>query len=134
MWLDGIKDVNDFPVIFQGMGITRKLPVAKEGEIGVGRTKSFRFGHAEGIAYNDGGTVKAYVNKCTHMGGPLELKNVQGRALFRCRWHEAEFNPETGECLRGQAPTGSMLTPISLIHEAGQIMAVLELPDDPFAF
>jgi nitrite reductase/ring-hydroxylating ferredoxin subunit len=114
--------------------MTRKLPVARLGEIAIGRTKAFRFGIAEGIAYNDGGTLKAFVNKCTHMGGPVELKTVQGESVFRCRWHEAEFNPANGEAVQGQAPAGSMLTPIPLIIEGDQIVAMLELPPDPFDF
>lgn len=116
------------------MPITRRLPVAKSGEILPGRTKAFRFGFAEGIAYNHGGVLKAYINRCTHMGGAVELKRAEGKDLFRCRWHEAEFDPVTGAAIRGQAPEGSMLTPITLVTEGDQIMAVLELPDDPFAF
>jgi Ferredoxin subunits of nitrite reductase and ring-hydroxylating dioxygenases len=116
------------------MPITRRLPVAKVGEIPVQRTKAFRFGFSEGIAYNDRGTIKAYVNKCTHMGGPVELKSGGGKTVFRCRWHEAEFEPTTGKVICGQAPGGSMLTPIALVTEGEQIFAMLELPDDPFAF
>ncbi|MBP6945114.1 Rieske (2Fe-2S) protein [Patescibacteria group bacterium] len=116
------------------MAITRKLPVARVGEILPGHTKTFQFGLAQGIAYNDGGTIKAFVNKCTHMGGPVELKQAGGVPRFRCRWHEAEFDPATGKVLHGQAPAGSMLTPISLTIEGDQLFATLELPPDPFDF
>lgn len=116
------------------MSITRKLPVARVGEVEAGRTKSFRFGVGQGIVYNDGGTLKAFVNKCTHMGGPVELKTVDGQSIFRCRWHQAEFNPSTGEAIQGQAPIGTRLTPITLVTEEDQIFAMLELPDNPFAF
>ncbi len=116
------------------MAITRKLPVARVGEVTAGRTKSFSFGHLQGIAYHDGTALKAYVNKCTHMGGPVELKTIKGVPTFRCRWHEADFNPATGEAIQGQAPMGTMLTPIKLVVEGEQVFAMLELPDDPFAF
>jgi nitrite reductase/ring-hydroxylating ferredoxin subunit len=116
------------------MSLTRKLLVAKVGEIAIGHTKAFRFGIAQGIAYNDKGVIKAFVNKCTHMGGPVELKKAADQPVFRCRWHEAEFNPSTGAALKGEAPAGSMLTPISLTIEGDQIFATLELPPDPFAF
>lgn len=116
------------------MPIQRKVPVAKVGEITSGRTKTFRFGTHQGIVYNDQGTLKAFVNKCTHMGGPVEGKVVQGRFVFQCRWHEARFEPATGAVIEGQAPAGSRLTPIVLAEEGGYIVAVLDLPDDPFSF
>ncbi len=116
------------------MALTRKILVARVGEVPIGRTKSFRFGVAEGILYNDRGTLKAFVNKCTHMGGPVELKQIQGVPTFRCRWHEAEFDPSTGAAIQGQAPMGTMLAPIVLVTEGDQIFAHLILPDDPFAF
>jgi len=109
----------------------RKLLIARVGEIPEGRTKSFRFGIANGIAFNDHGTIKAYVNRCTHMGGPVEL--LKDRPRFRCRWHQAEFDPVTGQAIEGEAPKGTSLTPIELVVEDGQIFGVLQLPEDPFA-
>ena len=116
------------------MSIRRKLEIAKEGEIAEGRTKSFRFGTANGIAYNDHGTIKAYVNRCTHMGGPVELGKTKGEPVFRCRWHMAEFKPGTGEAIEGEAPQGTRLKPIELVIENGMVYGVLELESDPFSF
>lgn len=110
------------------MPITRHIPVAKVGEIAAGRTKPFRFGHANGIAFNDRGTVKAFVNACTHMAGPVDL--VSGKDVFRCRWHQAEFDARTGDAIEGAAPKGTRLKPIELIVEGDQILGVLELNDD----
>ena len=109
----------------------RKILIARVGEIPPGRTKSFRFGFANGIAYNDHGTIKAYVNRCTHMGGPVELLKDQN--IFRCRWHQAEFDPASGRAVEGEAPKGTGLEPIKMIEEGGQIFALLEIPPDPFA-
>jgi len=109
------------------MPIKRKLPVAKTDEIQPGKAKGFRFGFREGIAYNDNGTLKAYVNFCTHAGGPLSLVSP---TTFKCRWHEAEFDPATGERRCGQAPEGTRLTPIELVTEGEQILAILELKDE----
>ena len=112
-----------------------KLPVAAVGEIPLGRTKNFRYGVAEGIAFNDQGVIKAYVNRCTHMGGPVALdRSEEGAVVFRCRWHQADFAPETGAAIEGEAPQGTMLTPIPLIEEGGKLFAMLTLPDDPFNF
>lgn len=108
----------------------KRIPVAKLGEIPEGRTRAFRYGFQNGIAYNDAGTIKAFVNACTHMGGTTELAN----GVLRCCRHAAEFHPATGERLCGQAPEGSRLTPIELIIEGDQVYAVLELAPDPFSF
>ena len=114
------------------MAIQRKILIAAVGEIPVGRTHLFRFGVANGIALNDGGTIKAYVNRCTHMGGPVEL--VNGKETFRCKWHFAEFDPHTGEAIQGEAPKGTRLAPIETMVENNNIYGLLVLPDDPFSF
>lgn len=109
------------------MPIVKKLPVAKEGEIAPGRAKSFRYGFRNGIAYNDNGTLKAYVNFCPHMGGPTDLTSS---GVFRCRWHGAEFDPASGDRLCGQAPEGTRLQPIELVVEDGQVLAVWVVPEE----
>mgnify|MGYP000016121113 CR=1 FL=1 len=103
-----------------------RLPVAKIGEIAVGKSRSFRYGVRNGIAFNDDGVIKAYVNFCAHMGGPVDL--IDG-CQFRCRWHEATFDAKSGERLTGQASEGSRLTPITLQTEGDTIFALLELND-----
>lgn len=118
--------------VVSGMAIKRMIEICRVGDIPVGKTKPFRYGVSQGIAYNDGGVVKAYVNRCTHMGGPVELATSGNASVFRCRWHQAEFNPGTGEVICGQAPSGSALTPVQIIEEGGILMAVLELSADPF--
>lgn len=113
------------------MPITRRIPIAKLGEIMHGSTHVFSFGPAtKGIAYNKDGVIRAYVNRCTHMGGPVDLH--QGQTL-RCRWHGADFDPCTGAAIAGEAPAGTFLKPIDVLEENGMLYAVLELPDDPFA-
>jgi nitrite reductase/ring-hydroxylating ferredoxin subunit len=110
--------------------MTKRIPVAKLGEVPAGRTKTFRYGFQNGILYNDGGSLKAFVNACTHMGGTTELSG----SVLRCCRHQAEFSPVTGERLSGQAPEGTKLTPIELAIDGDQVCAILELPPDPFSF
>ena len=110
--------------------MTKRIPVAKVGELQVGKAKSFRYGFQNGILYNDAGSLKAFVNSCTHMGGTTSL---EGNVLRCCR-HQAEFHPATGERLSGQAPEGSRLTPIELVVDGENVLALLELPPDPFSF
>lgn len=112
----------------------RKILVAKKDEVAVGRTKAFRFGPHAAIAFNDQGVLKAYVNRCTHMGGPVELKDKKGELIFRCRWHEAEFSPCTGAAIEGEAPQGTRLTPIELTEEEGVYYTVFRTSDDDLGF
>ena len=120
------------------MGIERKILVATVGEIAEGRTKNFRYGPHAAIAYNDHGVVKAYVNRCTHMGGPVELANgaanTASAPVFRCRWHQAEFSPGTGDAIEGEAPQGTRLTPIELTEENGALYAIFRASEDEFGF
>lgn len=113
------------------MPITRRMPVAKAGEIPEGGTKSFSFGPWKGLAINHRGVLKAFVNRCTHMGGTVELQ--KDGSTLRCRWHGADFHPETGDAIQGQAPVGTSLEKIELHEENGEIFAMLVLPEDPFA-
>lgn len=117
------------------MPITRRMPVAKTGEIPDGGTRAFSFGPWKGLAINRNGKLIAFINRCTHMGGPVEMCGDPSTSLgmtLRCRWHGADFHPETGEAIEGQAPQGTALKKIELIEEGGEIFAVLELPDDGF--
>ncbi len=103
-----------------------KCFVAKLDELKPGASKVFRYGFQNGIVYNDRGALKAYVNFCTHAGGPLQLQG----ATFRCQRHFAEFDPKTGERVSGQAPEGSRLIPISLSVENDEIVAWVEYKDE----
>jgi len=118
--------------------IRKKLPAFRLSDLAEGKTVSFRYGVDNGIAYNDGGAIKAYVNRCTHMGGIVQLVKAQASSssvkcegcVFRCVRHFAEFDPQTGERLAGEAPEGSSLTPIVLEIEGDQAYAMLELKED----
>ena len=118
--------------------IRKKLPAFRLSDLAEGKTVSFRYGVDNGIAYNDGGAIKAYVNRCTHMGGIVQLVKAQASSssvkcegcVFRCVRHFAEFDPKTGARLAGEAPEGSFLTPIALEIEGDQAYAMLELKED----
>jgi nitrite reductase/ring-hydroxylating ferredoxin subunit len=107
----------------------RKIVIAKKQEFSEGATKTFSFGVHPAIAVKKQGIVKAYINRCTHMGGPVE----RAGNVFRCRWHQAEYDPETGMVLSGQAPAGTMLAPIDVLENDQEYYALFELPPDPFA-
>lgn len=110
------------------MGERREIFVCQKAALPSGRTLSFQYGSFKGIAYNDHGRLKAYVNRCTHMGGPVEL--TRDGELLRCKWHGADFHPCTGEAIEGQAPAGTFLTPIELMEKGNDVYAIFELADD----
>lgn len=119
--------------------IRKKLPAFRVTDLPVGKSVSFRYGISNGIAYNDNGVIKAYVNACTHMGGTVQLAGAGRGApgaggcdgcVFRCVRHYAEFDPGTGNRLAGEAPEGSALKPIVLETEGDQVYAILELRDE----
>jgi len=78
-------------------------------ELPPGRTAKFRLGCGgralEGFAVNHEGRVYAYVNRCPHVGTPLDLWPNEflaedGRTIV-CSTHGALFEPEDGRCAAG---------------------------------
>ncbi len=109
--------------------MTKKINIGTWSTWRENELKSFSFATVKGIAVRRGDTVQAFVNRCTHMGGPLDWKN----GSFECRWHGACFTGEGVAC-GGQAPEGSRLTPIVVEREGDTVFAQVELPTDPFGF
>lgn len=60
------------------------------------------FGH-QALVYRRAGEVKAALSICTHLGGPLELRDGE----LVCQWHGARFDACSGACTRGPAATES---------------------------
>jgi nitrite reductase/ring-hydroxylating ferredoxin subunit len=94
-----------------------------------GRTAVFRLdcdGRAiNGFAINHDGRAFAYVNRCPHVGTPLDLWPNEflaedGRTLV-CATHGALFAPDTGECAAGPC-AGDRLTPLPVRVEARTIV------------
>jgi nitrite reductase/ring-hydroxylating ferredoxin subunit len=108
----------------------RKVRVANLSDVKENQPVSFHFGPIKGIAFKRGGVCKAYVNRCTHMGGPVDFCKT---GTLRCGWHGADFDPDTGAAIEGEAPQGSFLKRIELVEENGILFAMMELPEDPFA-
>lgn len=112
------------------MGLKREVLVCRISDLPTGKTSHFKYGHSKGIAYNDGGTIKAYVNRCTHMGGPVEL--TRDGKFLRCRWHGADFYPCTGAVVDGQGPEGTFLKRLELIEKDGTLFTEFKLPENSF--
>jgi nitrite reductase/ring-hydroxylating ferredoxin subunit len=85
------------------------VPADRGLPLRVGTTSIFIHRWADGFV--------AYVNRCPHIGTPLDL--VPGRLLsaegnrFICATHYAEFDPASGLCTKGPCK-GKRLQPVLL--------------------
>jgi len=84
----------------------------------------------EGFVVNHGGRFYAYVNRCAHVGTPLdiwpnEFFTEDGHHLI-CATHGATYLPETGECVAGPCQGASLTRlPVALDGES----LVVSCPD-----
>jgi nitrite reductase/ring-hydroxylating ferredoxin subunit len=99
-----------------------------------GRTAKFRLAcgrrTVEGFVVNAGGRFHAYVNRCPHVGTPLDLWPNEflaedGQTLV-CATHGALYEPHTGRCTAGPC-AGDSLEPLPLRHEGTDV--VVACPD-----
>jgi nitrite reductase/ring-hydroxylating ferredoxin subunit len=95
-----------------------------------GRTLTFRLACGsralDGFVVNHQGHLRAWVNRCPHVGTPLDLwpnefYTEDGRALI-CSTHGALYEPVSGRCTAGPC-AGDALTPLPL-HRDGDWLVV----------
>lgn len=96
--------------------------------LGPGQSATFRLRCGErtvdGFVINHAGHFYAYVNRCAHVGTPLdmwpnEFFTGDGRHLI-CATHGALYVPDTGECIAGPCP-GAWLTRLPLALAGGRL-------------
>jgi len=104
-------------------------------ELPAGRTLKFRLACGgrplEGFVVNHGGRHRAYVNRCPHVGTPLDLwpnefLSEDARELV-CATHGARFEPATGRCTAGPC-AGDALTPLPLRREGDTLVVSCPAP------
>ena len=78
-----------------------KSPLCKLADIPESGAAKIDFFGREALVYKADGQPRAVVNVCTHLGGPLELKD----GALVCAWHDARFDPASGATIRGPAGT-----------------------------
>jgi nitrite reductase/ring-hydroxylating ferredoxin subunit len=83
------------------------------------------FDDLEGFVVNHGGRLYAYVNRCAHVGTPLDLwpnefLSEDGRALV-CTTHRALYEPATGLCTAGPC-VGAALTALPLRRDGDELV------------
>jgi len=79
----------------------------------------------EAFVVNHEGRFYAYVNRCAHVGTPLdawpnEFFSEDGRLLI-CATHGAVYEPETGLCVEGPCP-GARLTPLPVSVRGAEVV------------
>src|SRR5947207_6233105 len=93
-------------------------------DLAPGRTLTFRLEcggrRVHGFLVNHGGEFRAWVNRCPHVGTPLDLwpnefYTDDGRDLI-CSTHGAIFEPLSGRCTIGPC-AGDALRPLPLRHD-----------------
>lgn len=71
------------------------------------------------------GQVHAYLNRCAHVAMELDWQPgqffTQDKTAIICASHDAQYLPETGECISGPCPQGAMLTKLNVQEKDGQI-------------
>ena len=99
--------------------------LANENEIKEGESKEVDFAGRPAILFRLNGEVHAYINCCTHVGGPMKLKvKPDVEPYLDCRWHDSHFDAKTGQCLREPAPLDSKLIKLPIQVKEGRIFYV----------
>jgi nitrite reductase/ring-hydroxylating ferredoxin subunit len=97
-----------------------KVPLCKLEEIPEEGTRTVNFFGREVLVCKVDGKLKAMLNICMHLGGPM--KRV-GEKLV-CEWHGAEFDCHLGKCLKGPARPDARLILLPTRVEDGMLTYV----------
>lgn len=97
-----------------------KHPLCSLADVPHAGVKKVDFFGREALVYRHGGEVKAALSICTHLGGPLELKDGE----LVCPWHGARFDAASGACRHGPAASESKAMFLPVRVEAGALTYV----------
>ena len=106
-----------------------RVPLISEAAVREGVATRVDFFGRSVLAVRRDGVVRAYVDVCPHLGGPLELA-ADGSTLA-CQWHGACFDARTGRTTRGPARPDARLIRLPTKVEDGQVTYVYGEPDQP---
>lgn len=92
--------------------MTLSAPLCKIDDIPDDQARGFKYKNLEYIAVKFDGNISVYINRCPHLGVPLnwepdDFMDADGD-LLRCSTHGALFLIDSGECVSGPC-TGQSL-------------------------
>ena len=71
------------------------------------------------------GMAHAYLNRCAHVAMELDWQPgqffTQDKSAIICASHDAQYLPDTGECISGPCPHGATLIKLDIEERDGQI-------------
>jgi nitrite reductase/ring-hydroxylating ferredoxin subunit len=111
-----------------------RVPVAAIPSGGSAKFRLARGGRTvEGFVVHYAGGYHAFVNRCPHVGTPLDLWpneffSQDGRALI-CSTHGAIYEPDTGRCVGGPC-AGDALEPLDVRREGATLVVGWRRLDD----
>ena len=94
------------------------VKVANDGDVALGTVKCVRTGDRKIALFNEHGTLVAYDDYCTHVGGPVSEGSYEN-GIVTCPWHGAQFRVEDGKALT--APAGRNLRRYPVRVDAGVV-------------
>jgi nitrite reductase/ring-hydroxylating ferredoxin subunit len=74
----------------------------RAGELVEGRPKKVIHEATQLVLVKEGSRVYGLSSRCSHLGGPLDEGDVDGRTIT-CPWHASTFDLETGGVVSGPA-------------------------------
>lgn len=119
---DALLDLTQPPI-----GHPADRPLARLDQFSEQRGLGIDLGTVRLILHGWKGSVVGYVNRCPHVGTPLDL--LPGRILaadglhFICATHSALFEPASGLCVKGPC-VGRRLQPVSLTVRNALVFAL----------
>ena len=93
----------------------RYVTVAKQGSLGLGRSKRVFVRDLRIAVFNDGGTLYAVDDTCTHVGGALS-KGLCEDGVVTCPWHGGRFRLRDGQGLGPPAYRALQTYPVRIAN------------------
>ncbi len=71
------------------------------------------------------GQVHAYLNRCAHVAMEMDWQPgeffTNDKTAIICASHDAQYLPDTGECISGPCPSGARLIKLNIEEKDGKI-------------
>ena len=99
------------------------VKVANDGDVAPGTVKCVRTADRKIALFNENGTLVAYDDYCTHVGGPVSAGSYEN-GVATCPWHGAQFRVADGKPLT--PPAGGNLRRYAVRVDAGVVEIAIE--------